>query len=78
MSAHAYSEGLDVISRRDLLKMLATMGVGTSALSGYAVAESFREKVDPVSIVAAGLDAGTEPAAGGARRSPRLRAVDVD
>lgn len=41
----SYSEGLDVISRRDLFKMLATMGVGTSALSGYAVAESFQEKV---------------------------------
>jgi predicted MPP superfamily phosphohydrolase len=34
-----------VISRRDLLKMLATFGVGSSALSGYAVAEAFQENV---------------------------------
>ncbi len=34
-----------MISRRDLLKMLAAMGIGSTALSGYAVAESFREKV---------------------------------
>jgi predicted MPP superfamily phosphohydrolase len=34
-----------VISRRDFVKMLAAMGIGSTAVSGYAVAESFREKV---------------------------------
>ena len=34
-----------MISRRDLLKMLAALGVGSSALSGYAVAEAFQENV---------------------------------
>ena len=34
-----------MISRRDFLKMLAAMGVGSSALSGYALAEAFQEDV---------------------------------
>lgn len=34
-----------MISRRDFLKMLAAMGVGSSALSGYALAEAFQENV---------------------------------
>jgi predicted MPP superfamily phosphohydrolase len=34
-----------MISRRDMLKMLAAMGLGSTALSSYAVAESFHETV---------------------------------
>jgi predicted MPP superfamily phosphohydrolase len=34
-----------VISRRDLLKMIAALGFSSTALSSYAVAESFRERV---------------------------------
>ncbi|HXE02812.1 MAG TPA: metallophosphoesterase [Hyphomicrobium sp.] len=34
-----------MISRRDLLKMFATLGFGSFALSGYAVAEAFQENV---------------------------------
>ncbi|WP_423415173.1 metallophosphoesterase [Hyphomicrobium sp. B1] len=34
-----------MISRRDLLKMTGVAGVGSTALSGYAVAEAFREHV---------------------------------
>lgn len=34
-----------VISRRDLLKMLAAVGLGSTALSSYAVAESFGERI---------------------------------
>jgi predicted MPP superfamily phosphohydrolase len=34
-----------VISRRDLLKMTGVAGVGSTALSGYALAEAFQEKV---------------------------------
>jgi len=34
-----------VISRRDLLKMLAAVGLGSTALSSYAIAESFGERV---------------------------------
>ncbi len=34
-----------MISRRDLLKMTRVAGVGSTALSGYALAEAFREKV---------------------------------
>ena len=34
-----------MISRRDFLKMLGAMGVGSSALSGYALAEAFQENV---------------------------------
>jgi predicted MPP superfamily phosphohydrolase len=41
----SYSEGLVVISRRDLLKMTTAIGFGSTALSTYAVAESFLEKV---------------------------------
>lgn len=34
-----------MISRRDLLKFTGVAGVGSTALSGYALAEAFREKV---------------------------------
>jgi len=34
-----------MISRRDMLKMLAALGLGSTALSSYAVAESFHETV---------------------------------
>jgi uncharacterized protein len=34
-----------VISRRDLLKMTGVAGVGSTALSGYAIAEAFEEHV---------------------------------
>jgi predicted MPP superfamily phosphohydrolase len=34
-----------VISRRDVLKICALMGIGSSGLSSYAVAEAFQEKV---------------------------------
>ncbi len=34
-----------MISRRDLLKMTGIAGAGSTALSGYALAEAFREKV---------------------------------
>jgi predicted MPP superfamily phosphohydrolase len=34
-----------MISRRDLLKMLAAVGLGSTGLSSYAVAESFHERV---------------------------------
>jgi uncharacterized protein len=34
-----------VISRRDLLKMTGVAGVGSTALSGYAIAEAFQEHV---------------------------------
>jgi predicted MPP superfamily phosphohydrolase len=34
-----------VISRRDLLKMFAALGLGSTALSSYAVAESFGERI---------------------------------
>lgn len=34
-----------MISRRDLLKMTGIVGVGSTALSGYAVAEAFHERV---------------------------------
>ena len=34
-----------MIIRRDLLKMIAALGFGSTALSSYAVAESFRERV---------------------------------
>ncbi|WP_045836856.1 metallophosphoesterase [Hyphomicrobium sp. 99] len=34
-----------MISRRDLLKLTGVAGVGSTALSGYALAEAFREKV---------------------------------
>lgn len=34
-----------MLSRRDALKILATMGIGSSGLSSYAVAEAFQEKV---------------------------------
>lgn len=34
-----------MISRRDLLKLTGVAGVGSTALSGYALAEAFRERV---------------------------------
>ncbi|HML27426.1 MAG TPA: metallophosphoesterase [Hyphomicrobium sp.] len=34
-----------MISRRDLLKMTGVVGVGSTALSGYAIAEAFQERV---------------------------------
>lgn len=37
--------GTDVISRRDLLKLTGVAGIGSTALSGYAVAEAFQEHV---------------------------------
>ncbi|HVX34681.1 MAG TPA: metallophosphoesterase [Hyphomicrobium sp.] len=45
-----------MISRRDLLKMLAAMGLGSTALSSYAVAESFRERVTPYRLTPPGWD----------------------
>lgn len=45
-----------MISRRDLLKMLAAMGLGSTALSSYAVAESFRERVTSYRLTPPGWD----------------------
>jgi predicted MPP superfamily phosphohydrolase len=47
-----------MISRRDLLKMLAAMGIGSTALSSYAVAESFRERVTPYQLTPPGWTPG--------------------
>lgn len=47
-----------MISRRDLLKMLAAMGLGSTALSSYAVAESFAERVTPYRLTPPGWTPG--------------------
>lgn len=47
-----------MISRRDMLKMLAVMGFGSTALSSYAVAESFRERVTPYRLTPPGWTPG--------------------
>jgi predicted MPP superfamily phosphohydrolase len=47
-----------MISRRDLLKMLAAMGLGSTALSSYAVAESFNERVTPYQLTPPGWTPG--------------------
>ena len=47
-----------MITRRDLLKMLAAVGVGSTALSSYAVAESFGESVTPYTLTPPGWTPG--------------------
>lgn len=47
-----------MITRRDLLKMLAAVGVGSTALSSYAVAESFGEWVTPYALTPPGWTPG--------------------
>jgi uncharacterized protein len=39
-----------VISRRDLLKLTGVAGVGSTAISGYALAEAFNEHITPYSF----------------------------
>ncbi len=39
-----------MISRRDLLKLAGFAGIGSTALSGYAVAEAFHESVTPYTL----------------------------
>lgn len=43
-----------MLSRRDMLKMLAAVGIGSTALSSYAVAESFNERVTPYRLTPPG------------------------
>ncbi|HET6390060.1 metallophosphoesterase [Hyphomicrobium sp.] len=40
-----------MISRRDLLKLTGVAGVGSTALSGYALAEAFRENVTTYNLI---------------------------
>lgn len=47
-----------MITRRDLLKMLAAVGLGSTALSSYAVAESFGERVTPYALTPPGWTPG--------------------
>jgi uncharacterized protein len=47
-----------VISRRDILKVLATAGLSASAFGGFAVAESLRQKVTRYSITPPGWTPG--------------------
>lgn len=47
-----------MISRRDLLEMIAAMGLGSTVLSSYAVAESFGERVTPYQLTPPGWTPG--------------------
>ncbi|MEQ1653374.1 MAG: metallophosphoesterase, partial [Hyphomicrobium sp.] len=47
-----------MITRRDLIKALAAMGFGTVASGGYAVAESFRQRVTRYAVTPAGWTPG--------------------
>jgi uncharacterized protein len=47
-----------VISRRDILKVIAALGFGTTAFGGYAVAESLRQRVTRYSLTPQGWTPG--------------------
>ncbi len=47
-----------MISRRDLLKAMATFGFGTTAFGGYAVAETFRQDVTSYALTPPGWTPG--------------------
>lgn len=47
-----------MISRRDLLKLTSVAGVGTTTLSGYALAEAFRENVTTYTLTPANWTPG--------------------
>ncbi len=49
-----------MISRRDLLKLTGVAGIGSTALSGYAVAEAFRENVTSYMLTPANWTPGLE------------------
>lgn len=47
-----------MFSRREVIKALAAMGFGTSAFGGYAVAESFSQRVTPYALTPPGWTPG--------------------